>query len=108
MSEPGARGLRLRCHLRIGDEAAEPAAHPHTTPLSVISSCASCDVLPSIHLYKHLAGRRQGPLRASFICYSSSTPEAADHITLTSIRRMPGENEDVGRLSGKGTVTGNM
>ncbi|GLD72387.1 SPARC-related modular calcium-binding protein 1 [Lates japonicus] len=43
-----------------------------STPSSVISSCAACDVPPSIHLYKRLAGRRQGPLRAGFICFSAA------------------------------------
>eukprot|EP00064_Thunnus_orientalis_P014225 superscaffoldBa00002448_g14267 len=66
-----------------------------STPSSVISSCAACDVHPSIHLYKRLAGRRQGPLRAGFICFSSATPAAEDHITSASIRRTPGENEGV-------------
>lgn len=67
------------------------------TPSSVISSCAACDALPSIHLYQRLAGVRQGPLRAAFICFSSSTPAAEDHITSASIRRTPGENEGVQR-----------
>lgn len=68
-----------------------------STPSSVISSCGACDVLPSIHLYKHLAGRRQGPLRASFICSGNAKPAAEDHITPTSVRRMLRKHKGVCR-----------
>ncbi|CAB1422906.1 unnamed protein product [Pleuronectes platessa] len=84
----------LRCHWKKEDEAAHPPPPPSTPP-SVISSCTACDVLPSICLYRRLAGRRLRPLRAGFICFSSSTPAAEDHIISASIRTPPGAGEGV-------------
>lgn len=107
LSEPGARGLRLRCHLRIKDEAAEPAAHPCHTFISNLLMCFLwCDP-PSISISTWQAGDK-GLLEpvSSVLAASLLRQRTASHRLPSG--GCPEKNEDVQRLSGKGTVTGNM